>query len=32
MGSYINIGLASKKTIIKKSVMNLFKELNNFVF
>ena len=32
MGSYINIGLASKKTIIKKSVVNLFKELNKFVF
>ncbi len=32
MGSYINIGLASKKSNIKKSVKNLFRELKEFVF
>lgn len=32
MGSYINIGLASKKSLINESVMELFAKLNNFVF
>ncbi len=32
MGSNINIGLAAPKSIIKKSVINLFKELKGFNF
>ena len=32
MGSDINIGLAAPKSIIKKSVINLFEDLREFVF
>lgn len=32
MGSFINIGLASKKTMIKESIMGFLKRLNGFAF